>query len=95
MSISLSVKKQCSRCPRVEQKDITIEEAVKLAKDTKKQPPALEVFLEGESLGSFELLCDTCQTIIARYLENTMKRPKHQSSLREQSEEPDVKIEQG
>lgn len=92
MTLALSLKKQCSRCPRSEQKDITIEEAVKLAKDTKKAPPALEVFVDGDSLGSFELLCDTCQTIVARYLENAMKRPKHQSSLREQSE--DVKIEE-
>lgn len=86
MGLSLSVNKQCSRCPRVEQKPISLEEAVAAAKVTKKAPPALEVRVDGETMVEFEQLCDVCQTIVTRYLDNAGKRPKHQSSLREQAE---------
>lgn len=92
MGLSLSNSKQCSRCPRVEQKPITLEEAIAQAKVTKKPPPALEVRVDGETVVEFSELCDVCQTIVMRYIDNAGKRPKHQSSLREQSE--DVQVEQ-
>ena len=88
--ISLSVNKQCSRCPRMEQKPITLEEAVKQAKVEKKAPPGMEIRLDGEVVASFDELCDVCQTIVARYIDNAAKKPKHQSALREQTE---IKVE--
>lgn len=91
MALSLCVNKQCARCPRVEQKPITLEEAVAAAKTNKKPAPALEIFIDGESAVSFDALCDVCQTIVFRYVENAGKRPKHQSALREQSK---IEVEQ-
>jgi hypothetical protein len=91
MSLSLSLNKQCSRCPRMEQKPITLDEAVAQAKSNKKAPPALEIRIDGETLVEFEALCDICQSIVLRYVENAGKKPKHQSALREQSE---IRVEQ-
>jgi cytochrome c5 len=70
----------------VEQKPISLEEAVAAAKVTKKAPPALEIRVGGETVVEFEQLCDVCHTIVTRYLDNAGKKPKHQSSLREQAE---------
>lgn len=92
MALTLSNSKQCSRCPRVEQKPITLDEAIAQSKVSKKPPPALEILVDGETVVEFGDLCDVCQTIVTRYLDNAGKKPKHQSSLREQSE--DVHVEQ-
>lgn len=91
MALYLSLNKQCARCPRMEQKPITLDEAVAQAKSSKKAPSALEIRIDGETVVEFEALCDVCQTIVLRYIENAGKKPKHQSALREQSE---IKVEQ-
>jgi hypothetical protein len=91
MGFSLSLNKQCARCPRVEQKPITLDEAVAQAKSGKKPASALEIRLDGETLVEFEDLCEVCRSIVVRYVENVGKRPKHQSALREQTE---IQVEQ-
>lgn len=90
MSSFLTINKQCSRCPRVEQKPITLDEAIAQSKTNKKTAPALEIYVDGEAVVEFEALCDVCQTVVLRYVENAGKKPKHQSSLRES----ELKVEQ-
>ncbi len=89
MSTSLSLNKQCSRCPRVEQTDVTIDEAVKLAQQALKAPKALVVSVNGEELASFDALCSVCQTIVTKYIDGATKRPKNQSALRD----TEIKVE--
>ena len=83
MSISLSVNKQCSRCPRIEQTTVSIEEAVKLAQKAQKNTAsAIRIEMDGKEVGSFEALCSICQTTVMKYIESAMKGQKHASSLR-------------
>lgn len=77
---------QCSRCPREETKPITLEEANRQAKSPTKAPPAVVVQADGKELGRFDLLCDVCAKIVSKYLDAALKKPKHQSSLRERIE---------
>lgn len=86
MAFSLSLNKQCSRCPRVEQTTISLDEAVAQAKSTTKPPLALEIKVDGEAIVQFEDVCEVCRTIVLRYIESAGVRPKHQSALREQGE---------
>lgn len=94
MSVSLSINKQCSRCPRVEQTAVTIEEAVKLAQKAQKNTAkAICIEMDGKETGSFEALCSTCQTIVLKYVENAMKVQKHVSSLRSTGADVEVEAE--
>jgi hypothetical protein len=79
---TLSLTPQCSRCPRLEHRPTTIEKVVADAKSNKKPEPAVEVKIEGVTIFKFDELCETCKTIVTRYLDNAAKTPKHQSALR-------------
>jgi phage FluMu protein Com len=85
MSYSITVNRKCSRCPRVEQTEITAEDAVRMASpEAKKQkaPPALAVSMGGKVVAEFDFLCGVCTTIVERYITHAAKQPKHQSALR-------------
>lgn len=85
--MDLTQKKQCSRCPRVELIDISIEEVLEMAKRAKStEPPFLVIRIEGQEAVKFAALCTPCQGIVARHLEQVAKRPEKQSSLREASD---------
>ena len=89
MSLSYSLNRKCSRCPREERTDMTVEEIVRQAKSVdNKKAPNFHVSMEGVATVEFEFLCNTCRTIVERYLTHIAKRPKHQSALR-----GDAKIE--
>lgn len=87
--ITLSLNKQCSRCPRVEQVEVSIDEAVKLAQLALKAPKALVVTIDGEEVSSFDALCSVCKTIVMKYIDGATKRPKNQSALRD----TEIKVE--
>jgi hypothetical protein len=93
MSVTLSLNKQCARCPRVEQIPVTIDEAVKAAQKASKAPKALEVKIDGETVAEFPALCSTCVSIVQKYMDKITKPQKHISSLRESG--TDVEVDAG
>jgi hypothetical protein len=84
MPARLALEETCSRCPRVESREVTLEEAAKLAKSgLKPKATALKVMVEGKAHFEFETLCETCKKIVLGYLASASKQLKHRSSLRE------------
>lgn len=84
MSATLVVKRQCQRCPREDEAEVSLDDVVKMAKGGKIPEPAksLEVKMDDKTVVEFPFLCSQCKTIVARYLEHVAKKPKHQSALR-------------
>lgn len=84
MSATLAIKRQCTRCPREDEAEISLEEVVKMAKSGKipEPPKSLSVQMDDKTVVEFPFLCAQCKTIVARYLEHVAKKPKHQSALR-------------
>lgn len=94
---TLSVKRQCGRCPREEHIPIDIKEAVELAQRgelEKPANPAITVFIDGTETVSREHLCGPCREIVARLLEQIGRKLEHRSSLRTSGEEG-VELEDG
>lgn len=82
MSTTLSLNKQCSRCPRVEQMSVSIEEAVRLAQKAQGAPKAIAITINGAEVGAFASLCSICQSIVVRHIDLAMKTQKHVSAVR-------------
>jgi hypothetical protein len=82
VSTTLSLNKQCSRCPRVEQTSVSIEEAVRMAQKAQSAPKAVVVSVDGSETGSFVALCSICRSIVSRHIEMAMKTQKHVSAVR-------------
>lgn len=88
MSASLTINRTCSRCPRVEQSEVSLDDVVKMAQTTgnKKSlpegPKALAIAVDEKATVVFPFLCSQCKQIVARYIEHIAKKPKHQSALR-------------
>lgn len=82
MSARVVVKRECSRCPRIEEREISLEEAVGLHKTGLKGPVALKIMMKGEAIAELEDLCDTCTTVVLNYIESATKKLQHRSALR-------------
>jgi hypothetical protein len=78
----LTINRKCARCPEVESREISLEEAALLAKHDLKPPPALRVIFDGQEQVEFEYLCASCRQIALRHLGQVGKRLKHRSSTR-------------
>lgn len=82
----LTVNRPCTRCPRVDQAEISVDEIVKQAQQGKKAladgPKALAIRIDEKTTVEFPFLCAQCKQIVARYIEHIAKKPKHQSALR-------------
>lgn len=85
MTTQLLISRQCSRCPRVDQREITQEEIVNRAKSG--QPledtvPALVIVVRGKTIATFAHLCTACQQIVADYVGNAARPVEKSSSKR-------------
>lgn len=92
MSYQIALKKKCSRCPRVESEDVTIEEA--LHRTEKKEPTAAIVELDGGQVYAFDALCAPCRAIVISYLEKAfavLDKPSFQRTR--EDGEPDIAVE--
>lgn len=83
MSYTITVNRQCGRCPREERTEVSVEDVVRLAKTKETPDPALVVTIDGKIQGDFPYLCTQCRSIVNRYLEHALKIQKKESSLRE------------
>jgi hypothetical protein len=83
---TLTVNRQCTRCPRIDQAEISVDDVVKMAQSGKKSlpngPKALNVRIDEKTVIEFDFLCGPCKQIVLRYIEHAAKKPKHQSALR-------------
>lgn len=90
----IKLSNKCSRCPREELTDITLEEAIALAKDVgKEKPPALIIKMDGEELASYERLCSACRSVVVGYLDGAVRQPTKSSSKRVQKPKAKEKAE--
>lgn len=79
---TLKVSKSCTRCPRVMDKEVTIEEAVAIA-SAKPAPPHLKLTMDGTDVVTFPTLCAPCSEIVARLIGQIKAKQTKLSSLRE------------
>lgn len=77
MTTTLTMNRPCSRCPRIDQKEITQAELIELAKIGKQlddaAPPAMVITVHGKVVVTFPHLCTPCQEIVKEYLGNAGK----------------------
>lgn len=74
----------CQRCPRVEYKDVSIEEIVAQAKSKLDPTPqaAINITVDGVVVAHFGTMCSICREIVARSIKNIAKQQKNKSATR-------------
>ena len=77
----LVIKNHCNRCPAVEERAVTPQQAAVLAQDTDADP-ILNIEYEGEVILRYDYLCANCRQIVVNYLGNIGKELKHKSGVR-------------
>lgn len=91
---TIALKRPCSRCPRVEEQEIGLDDAVKLQKTGLKGPKAFKAMLNGDLVVEHENLCGVCEEIVQNYLSHISKVLQHRSSLRTSDDDtPVVEVE--
>lgn len=83
MSDSIVVKRQCERCPAVEEVAVTVEEikAGKLPVD-KADAPKIEVRVGGKVVASYKRLCAACEASVTKAIEDISKKREKKTSKR-------------
>jgi hypothetical protein len=82
MAKTIKLSEKCSRCPREEEKTVSLEEAVNALKSPKQEKKALEIIVDGERLASYEVLCDECRSIVLSYADGASRVLEKKSSRR-------------
>jgi hypothetical protein len=74
----------CQRCPRIEYKDVSIEEIVAQSKlkGEVAQPPAILITVDGVEVAKFGAMCSVCREIVARSIKNIANYQKNKSATR-------------
>lgn len=88
-------KRQCGRCPAVEEVPVTIEDIKKGVNPEKDRSRALKVSLGGEEILFHSYLCSACHDICMRYVEHIAKELSKKSATRTRStdEGPELMVE--
>lgn len=76
---------ECSRCPRVESTEISLEKAIELANEKKnavKKPDALELKIDGVVVATYEKLCSTCRNVVMSLLDGVSRKSEKVSAQR-------------
>jgi hypothetical protein len=82
---TLKLSEQCARCPREQERVVTIEQAVEHAKkeaNNVKPPPALVISVDGQIVASYQKLCDECREIVTNYAGGATRKVEKRSSRR-------------
>ncbi len=84
MSDSIVLKKQCERCPAVEEIPVTPEDikSGKYIPEKKGGPPKYEIKIGGEVVCSYTRLCANCDAAVKKDIANINKRPKKKTTQR-------------
>ncbi len=77
----LTLKKPCSRCTRVDEMNVSLEEAAyHLNNQNQKSIPEAQANLEGLAF-EFPKLCDVCKSIVRGYMDAAFKKLTKVSAL--------------
>lgn len=82
-SRKLKIADQCSRCPREQERYVSLEEAVALSKQQAGAgKPAVEILMDGEKVASYDFLCDNCKSTVTNYIGSATRPMEKKSSKR-------------
>jgi len=73
---TIKLSEKCSRCPREELVEVTLDEAVARVKTQGPKRKALVIQLDGQEAVAYEHLCEECVGIVASYIEGARKQTK-------------------
>lgn len=84
MSDSIVIKRQCDRCPAVEETAITVDDikAGKLPVEKADAAPKYEIKVAGKVVASFKRLCTACEEQVAKAVEDIGKKREKKTSKR-------------
>lgn len=70
MSDNIVLKKQCERCPAVDEVPVSAEDikAGKYVPEKTDGPPNIEIKVAGKTVASYKRLCAACQASIAKMI---------------------------
>lgn len=88
-------KRQCGRCPAVEEVPVSVEDIKKGVDPGKDKSRALQIRVGGKEVVSHDFLCDACTEICSRYVDNIAKQLEKKSATRSKTEdgEPELEVE--
>lgn len=73
---TIKLSEKCSRCPREELVEVTLDEAVARVKTQGPKKKALVILIDGQEAVAYEHLCEECLGIVASYIEGAKKQTK-------------------
>lgn len=86
MTQKLCIKKQCERCPRVEEEFLTVEEVQKQGFHLD-AGHSCRMVIDGAEIGSFGHLCSNCKEVVLKYAASIFTPLEKVSSTRRSKEE--------
>lgn len=88
-------KRQCGRCPAVEEVPVSVEDIKKGVDPSRDKSRALQVKVGGEVVVDHDFLCDACNEICTRYAENISKQLEKKSATRSKDEGGETEVDVG
>lgn len=93
MTQKLVVKKQCERCPRVEEHEVDLETVRKSGFSLDPDVKSIRIDIDGDEIGNFEYLCDTCREIVNNYVVSILSTQTKVSSHRKKKSKGEEEVE--
>jgi hypothetical protein len=98
VSQKLVIQKECERCPRVESHEVNIETVRQTGFSLDPEVTSVSVQVDGEEIGTYSYLCETCRDIVTNYVVSIFSSQKKVSSQRkrkpkDEEEKPETKPE--
>lgn len=72
----IKLVEKCQRCPREDEVEVTLDEAVARAKSGQPRKKALVIILDGKEAVSYDYLCEECRGIVSAYCQGAQKQVK-------------------
>lgn len=84
MSESFVLKKQCERCPAVEEQVVSTEDikAGKVTIGATKGPPRYQILVAGKESVSYNRLCAACEAAVSKAVADIAKKREKKTSQR-------------
>ncbi len=90
MSDTIVIKRECQRCPAVDEVPITAEE-IKSGKvgvpTPKDKPPKYQMMINGKPAFSYDHLCPACDNLITRAIDDMGKKREKKTSRRQRRDD--------
>ncbi len=76
----ITITESCSRCPREEHSEVSLDEAIAKSKNPVPKAKALELVIDGKVVITYGHLCEECRGIVATYADGM--KPQDKKSAR-------------